>query len=69
MRALRTVAISRIQTKSPAVGEEPFPFRGGMGHGAEMQVGDVAYVDTSEVEARAAGHGAVHQSLDEKDGG
>ncbi len=40
-----------------------------MGHGAEVQIGNVAHVDESEVEARAAGHGAVHQPLDEKDGG
>ena len=40
-----------------------------MGHGAEVEVGDVADVDESEVEARAAGQGAVHQSLDKKDGG
>src|SRR6201996_1128804 len=49
--------------------EEALALSGGMGHGAEMHIGHVAHVDESEVEARAAGHGAVHQPLDEKDGG
>lgn len=44
-------------------GEEAFALGGGMRHGADVQVGDVAHIDDAEIEPRAAGHGAVHQAL------
>ena len=40
-----------------------------MGHGAEMQIDDVANIDEAEADLRAAGQGAVHQALHDEDGG
>ena len=50
-------------------GEEAFALGGGMSHGADVQVGDVAHIDDAEIEPRAAGHGAVHQALHQEDRG
>ena len=50
-------------------GEEALALGRRIGHGAQVQVGDVAHVDHAEREPRAAGHGAVHQALHEQDRG
>ena len=66
-RAFSTLAISSIDMKSPATARKRSPLAGGIGHRAEVQVGDVAHVDDAEVEPRAAGHRAVHQALHQQD--
>ena len=50
-------------------GEEALTVGGGVGHGAEVEVGYVADVDAAEGDAGAAGDGAVHEALHEQDGG
>src|SRR5690606_15786622 len=46
-------------------GEEPLTVCGGVGHGAQVEVGDVAHVDDAEGDSWEAGGGAAEQAQDE----
>ena len=52
--------------KSPARPRSVRPWRR-RGHGAQVQIGDVAHIDDAEIKPRAARHGAVHQAPDQQD--
>ena len=64
-----TLAISTQRHEIAGDSEEALALRGGMSHGTDVQIGDVAHVDDTETEPRAAGHGAVHQALHQQDRG
>ncbi len=52
------------QPEEGAGADEPLPGRGGVGHGPEVQLGDVADVDEGEAQAGDGRHGAREQALD-----
>jgi hypothetical protein len=47
--------------------EKPFAARSRVGHRLEVQIGDVAHIDTAKPEIGAARQGAVHETLYEHD--
>ncbi len=68
-RVFRICAISRRVMKSPATARKRSPLASGIGHGAQVQVGDVAHVHHPECHVRQAGHRAAQDALDDDDRG
>ena len=58
-----------VEHRSEITGDrkESFAFSGRIGHGADVQIGDVAHVHDTEIQLRTTWQSAVHQALYDED--